>query len=58
MSVSRKVIAEVCEVPEEYVSCKTCICRKDGTTWCRAWKDNIKLDAFCSFWADEKEEES
>lgn len=57
MSVDRSVIADVCEVPVEYVKCKTCM-HHNKTGECTFWKVTImNLEQFCSFWADEKEVE-
>lgn len=53
MSVSRKVVAEVSEVPEEYVKCKTCDAYSNGR--CIAWNSPIQDDDFCSFWVDKEE---
>ena len=55
MSVSREVLASVCEVPEEEVRCATCRHRVlfiNDAYHCKLWKTNtiLRENDFCSFW--------
>lgn len=57
MSASRAVIAEVCEVPEEYVKCTTCRSYKNG--YCSFWDTSVspeQAEMFCSLWLDKMED--
>ena len=65
MSVSRDVIANVNNVPIDYVKCENC-CYNDGTVIgdvinCSFWKNidfSIGKNHFCSFWADSQNNHS
>lgn len=55
MRVSRKAVADVCEVPTEYVKCKTCILFDERTGFCKGWKEETHAENFCGFWSDKED---
>ena len=61
MSVSRDIIANVNNVPIDYVKCENCYYNKGiivgNVINCSFWENNdfgIGKNDFCSFWADKK----
>lgn len=61
MSVNRDVIANVNNVPIDYVKCENCYYNKGvivgNVIDCSVWMNSgfsISKDKFCSFWADKK----
>lgn len=54
MSVSREVIASICEVKPEEIKRETCKAFS-GLLWCNAWNLMTRGGDFCTFW-EEKEE--
>lgn len=54
MSVSRDVIADVLEVPEDVVACANC--EYISGTRCMWWKLATSGNAFCSFFKAKSEE--
>ena len=61
MSVSRDIIANALEIPEERVRCDNCA---GADRWineayiCKAWGDQMTYaDAFCTFFVEKEREE-
>ena len=60
MNMSRLAVAEVCEVPAEYVKCNTCgrcATKLDKGKWCTMFKKETGGLSFCPWWTEKTKKE-